>query len=142
VATYNLSTDLSVFTSGSETLRLSDIAEDINDSGRFRSTRQQLAQLDVATQGDEMKKLGACPDVIVGSVHAVTEDGHAVAGSFTGSQLGPYAAGAGKVIWVVGAQKVSAISIPLCAACAPTAIRGRTTVFALPTASPALSTRS
>ena len=53
-----------------------------------------------------MKALGACPGVVVGSVHAVSEDGHVVVGSFTGSQLGPYAAGAGAVIWVVGAQKV------------------------------------
>ena len=33
-------------------------------------------------------------------------DGIIVAASATGSQLGPYAYGAGRVIWVVGAQKV------------------------------------
>jgi hypothetical protein len=103
-----LPTDESVFTSSSETLRLSGITEDVDDSGRFRSTRQQLAELDATAPADERMKLGAIPAVIVGSVHAVTEDGHVVAGSFTGSQLGPYAAGAGKVIWVVGAQKVVA----------------------------------
>jgi len=103
-----LPADESVFTSSSETLRLSGITEDIDESGRYRSTRQQLAELDAGTQGIERMKLGALPDVIVGSVHAVTEDGHVVAGSFTGSQLGPYAAGAGKVVWVVGAQKVVA----------------------------------
>jgi hypothetical protein len=103
-----LPSDGSVFSGSSETLRLSGITEDIDESGRFRSTRQQLAALDLSTQGVERMKLGALPDVIVGSVHAVTEDGHLVAGSFTGSQLGPYAAGAGKVILVVGAQKVVA----------------------------------
>jgi hypothetical protein len=36
-------------------------------------------------------------------VHAITEDGVLVAASASGSQLGPYAAGAEKVIWVVGA---------------------------------------
>jgi hypothetical protein len=103
-----LPTDETVFTSSSETLGLSGITEDIDESGRYRSTRQQLADLDAGVQGVERMKLGALPDVIVGSVHAVTEDGHVVTGSFTGSQLGPYAAGAGKVIWVVGAQKVVA----------------------------------
>lgn len=103
-----LPTDERVFTGSSETLRLSGITEDVDESGRFTSTRQALAELDPAVQGTERTKLGALPDVIVGSVHAVTEDGHVVTGSFTGSQLGPYAAGAGKVIWVVGAQKVVA----------------------------------
>ena len=36
----------------------------------------------------------------------MTEDGQVLIASNTGSQLGPYAAGAGKVIWVVGAQKI------------------------------------
>jgi len=36
----------------------------------------------------------------------VTEDGQVLIASNTGSQLGPYASGAGKVIWVVGAQKI------------------------------------
>ena len=50
--------------------------------------------------------MGASPDVIVGSVHAVTEEGEVLIASATGSQLGPYSAGAETVIWVVGAQKV------------------------------------
>jgi hypothetical protein len=103
-----LPTDQSVFTAGSETLRLSGIADDINESGRFLSARKQMSQLDFATQYPEMKRLGALPAVVVGSVHAVTEDGRVVITSMTGSQLGPYAAGADKVIWVVGAQKVVA----------------------------------
>jgi acyl-CoA hydrolase len=53
-----------------------------------------------------MLKLGASPDVVVGSVHAITEDGRVIAASGSGSQLGPYASAAGKVIWVVGSQKI------------------------------------
>jgi hypothetical protein len=45
---------------------------------------------------------------MVGSVAAVTDDGTLVAASATGSQLGPYAAGAGRVILVVGSQKIVA----------------------------------
>jgi hypothetical protein len=50
--------------------------------------------------------MGAGPEYAAGSVHAVTEDGQVMIASNTGSQLGPYAYGAGKVIWVVGAQKL------------------------------------
>jgi hypothetical protein len=39
-------------------------------------------------------------------VQAVTESGQVMVVSKSGSQLGPYASGAGKVIWVVGAQKL------------------------------------
>lgn len=101
-----LSSGQSVFTAVSETLRLSGIAEDIDASGRYHSIRAQLAGLD--PQSPEARRLGATPDVIVGSVQAITEDGRLVVASATGSQIGPYAAGADQVIWVVGAQKVVA----------------------------------
>src|SRR4026208_1586984 len=62
--------------------------------------------MDRATQGREISKLGGAPDYAAGSVHAVTEDGQVLIASNTGSQLGVYASSAGKVIWVVGAQKL------------------------------------
>jgi hypothetical protein len=43
---------------------------------------------------------------MVGSVQAITEDGVLVAVSATGSQLGPFANTAGKVIFAVGSQKI------------------------------------
>ena len=43
---------------------------------------------------------------MVGSVHAVTEDGKIVIASNSGSQLAPYAFSAAKVIWIVGTQKI------------------------------------
>jgi acyl-CoA hydrolase len=98
--------DQSVFTSSSETLRLSGLEEDINNSGKYNAIRPQMLKLDYKTQRAEMLKMGATPDVIVGSVHAITEDGRVVTASGSGSQLGPYAAGAGKVVWVVGSQKI------------------------------------
>jgi hypothetical protein len=97
--------DKAVFTSISETLRLSGIKDDIDSSGEFVSVRTRLADVDPADIRAQIA-MGATPDVIVGSVHAVTEDGVLVAASASGSQLGPYAAGAEKAIWVVGAQKV------------------------------------
>ena len=98
--------DKRIFTSSSETLRLSGLDEDINASGNYQSVRQELAKLDPKTQMPEMRRLGATPDVVVGSVHAVTEDGRLVSASASGSQLGPYSAGASRAIFVVGSQKV------------------------------------
>jgi|SRR5271155_138731 len=98
--------DQSILTASSETVRLSGLDEDINRSGKFNALRPQLEKLDRNTQRAEMRRLGSAPDVVVGSVHAVTEDGKVIAASASGSQLGAYAYGAGRVIWVVGSQKV------------------------------------
>lgn len=65
-----------------------------------------MFQMDRATQGREIRKMIAAPDVMVGSVAAVTSDGMLVAASATGSQLGPYASGAGRLVLVVGSQKI------------------------------------
>ncbi|MFL6074857.1 MAG: LUD domain-containing protein [Mycobacteriales bacterium] len=100
-----LPADRAVFTASSETLRISGILADIDESGDFRSVRAERAATDTTVNRAQIQ-MGATPDVIVGSVHAVTEDGLLVVASASGSQLGPYAAGAERVIWVVGAQKV------------------------------------
>jgi hypothetical protein len=98
--------DQSILTVSSETVRLSGLDEDINRSGKFNAVRPQLEKLDRNTQRAEMRKLGSAPDVVVGSVHAITEDGKAIDASASGSQIAPYASGASKVIWVVGSQKI------------------------------------
>lgn len=97
--------DKEIFTANSRTLQESGIAEDVNSSGEFRSIRRRLPELDGDVRAQI--RLGASPDVVVGSVHAVTEDGLLLAASASGSQLGPYAAGAQQVLFVVGAQKVA-----------------------------------
>ena len=96
----------SVFTGASETLRLSGIDEDINASGRYDAIRTRSRAMDRATQLAEIWRLMSTPDVIVGSVHAVTETGSLVIASASGSQLPGYAGGALRAIWIVGAQKV------------------------------------
>ena len=94
-----------VLTGASETLRLSGIEEDINKSGRYDSLKSR-PPMDRATQRNEIWAALSTPDVLVGSVAAVTETGSLVAASASGSQLPGYAGGAARVIWVVGAQKV------------------------------------
>jgi hypothetical protein len=95
-----------VHTALSETLREIGLSTEIEESGRYESLRVKLAQLDRETQGREMRKLGAAPDYIVGSAHAITDDGVVIVGSGSGSQLGAYAYAAGSVILVVGHQKL------------------------------------
>lgn len=95
-----------VFLGSSVTLEQLGIKDQIDSSGKYDALRPKMGAMDRATQGREIRKLGAGPDYAAGSVHALTEDGSVLIASNTGSQLGPYAFGAGKVIWVVGAQKL------------------------------------
>ncbi|MBI4050297.1 MAG: LUD domain-containing protein [Candidatus Doudnabacteria bacterium] len=90
----------------SMTLESLSVVKEILESGRFNSVRNKLNQMDRKTQGPEMQKIGAAPEWVFGSVHAVTEDGQVLVASNTGSQLPAYAYGAGHVIWIVGAQKL------------------------------------
>ena len=95
-----------VFLGASVTLEMLGIQEEVDKSGRFDALRPKMFAMDRATQGREIRKMIGAPDYAAGSVHAVTEDGHVLIASNTGSQLGPYASGAGKIVWVVGAQKI------------------------------------
>ncbi len=90
----------------SVTLDSIGVAQEITESGRFKSVRQTLTTMDRETQGPQMNCLGAAPIWVVGSVHAVTESGQVVVASNTGSQLPAYVYGAQHVIWVVGTQKI------------------------------------
>jgi hypothetical protein len=96
----------SVFTAASETLRLSGIDADINASGRYDAIKSRSHAMDRTIELGEIWRLISTPDVIVGSVHAVTETGSLVVASASGSQLPGYAGGAGRAVWIVGAQKV------------------------------------
>ena len=96
----------SVFTGASETLRLSGIDADINTSGRYDAVKQRGRAMDRVRDLDKIWRMMSTPDVIVGSVHAVTETGSLVIASASGSQLPAYAGGSLRAIWVVGAQKV------------------------------------
>jgi L-lactate utilization protein LutC len=95
-----------VFTSTSRTLDELGIAAELNEAGHHDAVRPKLLKMDRNTQHHEMRELGARPTYIIGSVHAVTDDGAVMVASMSGSQLGPYASGAAHVVWVVGAQKI------------------------------------
>ena len=90
----------------SESLDVTGITDEIDKSGRYEPLRPRILSMDRQTQADEIRRLSAAPDVMLGSVHAVTETGSLIAASMSGSQLGPYGSGAGRVILVVGTQKI------------------------------------
>ena len=90
----------------SQSLEVAGIIEAIEKTDRYELLRPRLRSMDRKTQADEIRRLGAAPDVMLGSVHAVTETGSLIAASMGGSQLGPYVSGAGRVILVVGTQKI------------------------------------
>jgi len=90
----------------SKTLEDMGLAEHFLEPGRYDPVRPRYMSLDRATQGREIRKIMASPDVMLGSVQAVTLDGALVTASYSGSQIGPYAATAGRVILVVGSQKI------------------------------------
>jgi hypothetical protein len=97
-----------VFNNTSRTLEAIGVAEDVERSGLYQPLRPRLYQMDREMQAREMRLLAAAPDFVVGSAHAVTEEGSVVIASASGSQLGPLVSGAGHVILVIGGQKIVA----------------------------------
>jgi hypothetical protein len=98
-----------VFTANSASLNQLGVTAEIDrPDGPYDSVRVKLSGMDPKTQNRAMQKLGATPEYVVGSIHALTEGGTAVIASATGSQLASYASGAAKVIWILGTQKLVA----------------------------------
>jgi hypothetical protein len=82
-----------VFNNTPRTLEAIGVADDIERSGQYQPLRPRLYRMDREMQAREMRQMGAAPDFVVGSVHAVTEDGSLLIVSASGSQLGPLASG-------------------------------------------------
>jgi hypothetical protein len=82
------------------------LTELIEKSGKYDALRPRTRVMDRATQGREIRKLSAAPDFFLSSAQALTQDGSLVFVSATGSQIGPIAFAAGRLILVVGAQKI------------------------------------
>ncbi len=95
-----------VFTAASVTLQETELAETLNKKP-YISVRDKF--MDYKNQPDkaiEMRRIGSAAEYAVGSVHAVTKDGHLLIASATGSQIPNEVYGASQVIFVVGAQKI------------------------------------
>lgn len=96
----------SVMTATSTTSQQIGLDTAIDQSEEFISLRKQISSLPQTEQRAQARRINSAPDYVVGSVHAVTEDGKIVIASNSGSQLAPYAFSAAKVIWIVGTQKI------------------------------------
>ena len=90
----------------SKTLEDAGLFKEFMEGDRFDFVRKRTMKLDPKTQRDEIRKLGAAPDVMVNSAHAVTDEGQIVITSASGSQIGPIASGAGRLILVIGSHKI------------------------------------
>jgi hypothetical protein len=90
----------------SKTLEDAGLFNEFQDSGRYDFLRTRMFAMDRATQGREIRKLVSAPDYMVNSAQAITEDGVIVVASASASQIGPLASGAGRVIYVIGSQKI------------------------------------
>jgi L-lactate utilization protein LutB len=95
-----------VYNPPSRTLEQIGLAKDIETSERFVPLRARINTMDRATQRREIRQIIGSPDVVVGSVHAITEQGQVLIASASGSQLGSAVLGAESVIWVAGTQKL------------------------------------
>ena len=95
-----------VHSAKSQTLRNAGIFDTIHDESRYDALRPRYLKMDRKTQAREIRKLIAAPDFMLGSVNAITEEGILVVTSAAAGQMGPYASSAGKVILVVGSQKI------------------------------------
>ena len=95
-----------VHSAKSQTLRDAGIFDTIHEESRYDVLRPRYLKMDRKTQAREIRKLIAAPDFMLGSVNAITEEGILVVTSASAGQMGPYASSAGKVILVVGSQKI------------------------------------
>ena len=80
------------------------VTKEVLESGKYNPVRITL--MDPNADPRLKKKLGAAAEYSIGSVHAVTQDGHVLMASGSGSQIPGYAYGSDHVIWAVGTQKI------------------------------------
>jgi hypothetical protein len=92
----------------SATLDAIGVTEALLADGRYDPVRPKYQAMDRATQGREIRKVMAAPDFMLASAQAVTDAGELVIASYSASQIGPIALSAGRVVLVVGSQKIVA----------------------------------
>ena len=73
----------------STTLDQIGVTGEIESSGNYIALRKVGVQTTDLAKRDELRKRAQVAEYCIGSVHAVTEDGHIVVASATGSQIAP-----------------------------------------------------
>ncbi len=95
-----------VLEASSITLEQLGLVKHIQEYGKYDSVKKKLNSLSRETDHLEMQKIGAAPEYVIGSVHAVTKDGKVIVASRSGSQMPAYVYGSSHVIWIVSAKKI------------------------------------
>lgn len=97
-----------VFANTSTTLDELGLTQEINGTVKFISIKNKVSQMPANTPDEQIKKrqIGSAMQYSTGSVHAITQDGHVLIASGSGSQLGGYAYGAEHIVWVASANKI------------------------------------
>jgi len=95
-----------VLAAQSQTVNNIGLTDEIENSGNYISIRKEYMSFDREKEADKIRISRSIPDFIVGSINAITKQGEALIASNTGSQIAAYAGGAGKIIWVIGTQKI------------------------------------
>lgn len=100
--------DSSVMTNTSKTLEAIGVKELIDESGEYDSIHKALLAMDRSQNGvmKRQMEMRSVPEYAIGSVHAVTSDGHLMLASGSGSQIPGYAFGAEHVVIVAGTHKI------------------------------------
>src|SRR5439155_198243 len=80
--------DSPVHQGASQTLDVLGITQEIEKSGRYAPLRPRIWSMDRETEANEIRRLGAAPDVLLGSVNAVSVSGSLRATSMIGLQPG------------------------------------------------------
>ncbi len=94
-----------VFTASSVTLDTIGLSKVINESGNYDSVKNRPSG-ETHEERNKARRKNSAPSYVLGSVHAITQDGDIIIVSNTGSQLPMYAFSAEHVVWIVGAQKI------------------------------------
>lgn len=96
----------SVMENTSTTLDQIGVTDEINTSGNYESLHEKVLHMDREKDGKRISEIRSVPDWAIGSFHAVTEEGHIMMASGSGSQIPGYAYGAQHVIFVAGTHKI------------------------------------
>eukprot|EP01116_Phalansterium_solitarium_P004496 TRINITY_DN15514_c0_g1_i1.p1 TRINITY_DN15514_c0_g1~~TRINITY_DN15514_c0_g1_i1.p1 ORF type:complete len:257 (+),score=25.78 TRINITY_DN15514_c0_g1_i1:91-771(+) len=97
----------SVLNAASTTLAEIGFVSHLKMQSKWRNLHAEiLAVTDQAKQAELRRKVGGTADYFVSSVNAITEDGEIVVVDWSGTRTGPIVSSPGKVVIVVGANKL------------------------------------
>ncbi len=95
-----------VYDMTSVTLEEIGFTDELKRGTKFISVRKEINSINDPAERLTMRRRRSVVSYAVGSANAVTRDGKLVFGSYSGSQLAPYAFTADNVVLVIGAQKI------------------------------------